>query len=113
MNKSSLLILAFSLGCCVCVPSFAASPDVEAALELSKQSHGDLCQKRKIQVQLLVAHQSHDQDKLRMLGPDLDAINKRLKPTEDKLNALKAKMDKNPDDRNAYETGLLTLGDCE
>lgn len=113
MNKCPLLIFAFASGCVLSSPSFAVSPDVEAALELSKQSHADQCQKKKLQVQLLVAHQSHDQEKLNNLEPELDAINKRLKPTEDRLNALKAKMNKNPDDKSAYETALLDLGDCE
>jgi len=111
MNKCSFLILAITLG--FSAPSFAASADVEAALGLYKQSHAEQCQKKKIQVELLVAHRSHDQEKLKQLEPELNAINKRLKPTEDKLNALKANMNKNPDDKSAYETALLDLGDCE
>jgi septal ring factor EnvC (AmiA/AmiB activator) len=94
-------------------PVFAASADVQAAVDLVKQSHADQCQKKKIQSQLLVAHQQHDQDKLDALAPELDAINKRLKPTEDKLNTLKASFKKNPDDQTAFETALLDTGDCE
>ncbi len=94
-------------------PALAASPDVQTAIELSKQHHAEQCEKKKIQVQLLIAHQHHDQNKLTALGPELDAINKRLKPTEDKMNALKANIKKNPDDQSAFETALLQLGDCE
>lgn len=94
-------------------PAFATSPDVAAAIELSKQHHAEQCEKSKIKVQLLLAHQHHDQDKLNALGPELEAINKRLKPTEDKLNALKANFKKNPDDESAFETALLALGECE
>ena len=113
MNKCSLSILAFSLGCVFSAPSSAVSADVAAALAIYKQSFGDLCQRSKIQVQLFAAHQAHDQTKLNKLEPELDAINKRLKPTESKLNALKANMNKNPGDKSAYETGLLDMGDCE
>lgn len=91
----------------------ATSLDVQAALDLYRQSQADQCQKKKIQVQLFIAHQRHDQDKLGALGPELEAINKRIKPTEDKLNTLKAKFKQNPDDVGAYETGLLNLGNCE
>jgi len=111
MGKYAFLLSAASL--VFSAPVFAASADVEEAVALTKQSHADQCQKKKIQVQLLLAHQHHDQDKLNALGPDLDAINKRLKPIEDKLNALKAGFKKNPDDAGAFETALLQLGDCE
>jgi hypothetical protein len=36
-----------------------------------------------------------------------------LKPTEDKLNALTAKIKKNPDDASAFEAALLSMGNCE
>jgi hypothetical protein len=108
-----LLFSAFAAGFAFSLPAFAVSPDVEAAIELSKQHHGEQCEKKKIQVQLLIAHQHHDQAKLSALGPALDAINQRLKPTEDKLNAFKMSIKKNPDDQSAYETALLQLGDCE
>jgi len=113
MNKSLLMSLGVFSLVLVCAPSFAGKAEVDVAVDLYKQSHADQCQKKKIQVQLLIAHQSHDQEKLNQLEPQLEAINKRLKPTEDKLNALKATMNKNPDDKSAYETALLELGDCE
>jgi len=105
--------LLFSVYFIVSTSAFAASADVESAIKLSKQHHAELCEKKKIQVQLLVAHQHHDQEKLNKWGPELDAINQRLKPTEDKLNVLKANFKKNPDDQSAYETALLEMGDCE
>ncbi len=111
MGKHPLFAIATSL--VFSTPVFAVSPDVHAAIDLVKQAHTDQCQKTKIQVQLLVAHQHHDQDKLNALGPELDAINKRLKPTEEKLNALKAIIKKNPDDESAFETALLQVGNCE
>jgi hypothetical protein len=115
MAKSSfpLVFVAFAACFALALPVFAVSPEVEAAIALSKQHHGEQCEKKKIQVQLLVAHQHHDQAKLAALGPALDAINQRLKPTEDKLNALKVNIKKNPDDQSAYESALLELGDCE
>ncbi|MFM8332271.1 MAG: hypothetical protein ACKN9T_11325 [Candidatus Methylumidiphilus sp.] len=111
MSRFPLSIFAASLA--FSMPAFAVSPDVEAALQLVKQTHADLCQQRKIKVQLLAAHQAHDQDKLDALEPQLEAINKRLKPTTDQLNALKAKMNKNPDDKSAFEAAMLEVGDCE
>lgn len=113
MSKYVFLCSAIALGIAVSAPARAVSADVEAAVALAKQAHADLCQKKKIQSQLLLAHQAHDQDKLAALGPELDAINKRLKPTEDKLNALKAKIKKSADEQSAYEAALLQVGDCD
>jgi len=112
MGKYSFLLCAVA-SLVFTAPAFAASAEVQAAVDLMKQSHQDQCQKKKIQVQLLLAHQHHEQDKLNALGPELDAINKRLKPTEDKLNTLKAGFKKNPDDASAFETALLDVGNCE
>jgi len=109
----TLLLSAVAAPFVFSAAAFAVNPDVAAAIELTKQHRAEECDKKKIQVQLLVAHQHHDQAKLSALGPELDAINKRLKPTEDKMNALKANMKKNPDDESAYETALLEMGDCE
>lgn len=113
MRKPLFPLFALAAGLVSSAPAFAAGADVQAAVDLMKQSHADQCQKKKIQVQLLLAHQQHDQGKLNALGPELDAINKRLKPTEDRLNALKAAIKKNPDDEAAFETALLEMGDCE
>ncbi len=109
MKNSAYLLAAAALS----LPVFAASPDLQAAVDLMKQSHADECQKQKIKVQLLAAHQAHDQDKLRALEPQLNQINQRLKPAEDKLNALKANIKKNAEDLSALETASLQLADCE
>ncbi len=115
MAKYAFPFLVFMLvgNFAVSPSAFAVSPDVEAAIDLDKHHHAEQCEKKRIQVQLLIAHQHHDQEKLNSLAPELEDINKRLKPTEDKLNALKANIKKNPDDQSAYETALLQLGDCE
>ena len=113
MGKFAFLFSTAAAGFVLSAPVFAASAEVEEAVALMKQTHTEQCQKKKIQVQLLLAHQHHDQDKLNALGPELEAVNKRLKPTEDKLNALKAKIKKNPDDAGAFEAALLGVGDCE
>jgi len=113
MRKHLLPFFAVASSLAVSAPVIAASADVQAAIGLMKQTHADQCQKKKIQSQLLIAHQRHDQSKLDALGPELDAINKRLKPTEDKLSVLKAAIKKNPDDESAFEEGLLQTGDCE
>ena len=108
-----LLFFMFAGNFAMSLSAFAVSPDVDAAIDLDKHHHAEQCEKKRIQVQLLIAHQHHDQEKLNLLAPELDSINKRLKPTEDKLNALKANIKKNPDDQSAYETALLQLGGCE
>ncbi len=107
------LLSAIAASLAFSAPAFAVSADVQAAIDLMKQTRADQCQKKKIQVQLLIAHQSHDRAKLDALGPQLDAINQRLKPTEDQLNILKAKFKKNPDDQSAFESAQLQQGDCE
>lgn len=111
--RKHLLPLFAAASLAVSAPVFAVNPDVQAAIDLMKQTHADQCQKQKIRSQLLAAHQQHEQDKLNELEPRLDAINKRMKPTEDKLNALKASFKKNPDDESAFEEGLMQIGDCE
>lgn len=110
MKFQSFLFLSALL---VAMPGWAVmNSDVAAAVAIYKESHGDHCQQKKLKVQLLAAHQAHDQDKLNKLEPELLAINARLKPSEDKLTVLKAKFNKNPDDKTAYETALMELGDC-
>jgi hypothetical protein len=94
-------------------PAFPASPDVERATQILKDSRGDQCQRQQLRGQILLAHQAHDQPQLDALGPQLEAINHRLKATEDQLKALKAVIRKNSDDQNAFETAQLELADCE
>ncbi len=115
MNKFqfSLWLSAIAASFAFSATAFAVSADVQAAIDLMKQTRTDQCQKKKIQMQLLIAHQSHDRTKLDALGPQLDAVNQRLKPSDDQLNILKAKFRKNPDDQGAFESAQLQQGDCE
>ncbi|MGZ5018276.1 MAG: hypothetical protein ACXV8U_21110 [Methylobacter sp.] len=113
LHKQLFFTLALAVGLSFSASVAAISKDVEAAIDLMKQSHTEQCQKIKIKKELLIAHQHHDQATLKALGPDLDAINKRLKPTEDKLKILKSAMMKNPDDESDFETAMLHLDACE
>jgi hypothetical protein len=111
-HKQLFFTLAVAVGFFFSAAVAANSAEVEAAIDLMKQSHIDQCQKIKIKKELLIAHQHHDQAKLQALGPELDAINKRLKPTEDKLTILKSAMMKNPDDESDFATAMLYLDAC-
>lgn len=112
-RKQLLCTLTVAVGIFFSASVFAISKDVEAAIDLMKQSHMEQCQKMKIKKELLIAHQNHDQARLKALSPDLDAINQRLKPTEDKLKTLKIAMMKNPDDESDFATAMLHLDACE
>ena len=105
--------LAVAVGVFFSASVAANSPEVEAAIDLMKESYMDQCQKIKIKRELLIAHQHHDQAKLKALAPELDAINQRLKPTEDKLTVLKSAMTKNPDDESDFATAILELEPCK
>jgi ribosomal protein L1 len=94
-------------------PVFAVNENIEQAITLLKQSHIEQCQKNKLKVQLLIAHRKHDQALLKELSAKLDEINEILKPTDDKLTALKKAIKKNPDDETAFNTALLDLSPCE
>lgn len=113
MRKRLLFALAVVVGIFFSASVAALSADVEAAIDLMRQSHMEQCQKIKIKRELLIAHQHHDQAKLQALSPDLDDVNKRLKPTEDKLKILKAAMMKNPDDESDFDTAMLHMDACE
>jgi hypothetical protein len=113
LHKQLFFILAVAVGFSFSASVAANSMEVEAAIDLLKQSHMEQCQKIKIKKELLIAHQNHDQARLKALSPDLDAINQRLKPTEDKLKTLKAAMMKDPDDVSDFETAMLYLDACE
>jgi len=108
LHKQLFFTLAVAVGFFFSAAVAANSAEVEAAIDLMKQSHMDQCEKIKIKKELLIAHQHHDQAKLKAL----DAINKRLKPTEDKLTILKSAMMKNPDDESDFATAMLYLDAC-
>lgn len=113
LYKQLFFILAVVFGFFFSASVTANSMEVEAAIDLLKQSHMEQCQKIKIKRELLIAHQHHDQARLKALSPELDAINQRLKPTEDKLKVLKSAMMKNPDDESDFATAMLHLDACE
>ena len=113
MRKNSFLSVVATIAFACTSPVFAVSPDLAEATELLKQMHADECQKQKLRGQLLVAHQAHDQAKMNALYPQLEAINNRLKPSENKLNALKVNLKKNREDQNAFETVQLQMGECD
>lgn len=112
-HKRLFFTLAVTVGLFFSASVAAISTEVEAAIDLMEQSHMEQCQKIKIKKELLIAHQHHDQAKLQALSPELDAINKRLKPTEDKLAILKSVMMKNPDDESDFATAMLYLDTCK
>lgn len=94
-------------------PVFATSKNVADAIALLKQTYPEQCQKNKIKVKLLIAHQQHDQALLKELGGKLDEINKILSPTDKKLTALKMAIKKNSDDEADFNAALLDLSACD
>ncbi len=98
--------LSFSSAAC------ASGAELEEAITLLKQMHADQCQQQKLRGNVMLAHRNHDEETLNELWPKIEAIGKRLKPVEDKLNLLKASIKKNPDDQSAFETALLQQSDC-
>lgn len=108
VHAASIAVLLFFSPCI-----FALSKEVEDALALLKDTHIEQCQRNKLKVELLVAHRKHDMALLKELEVKLDELNKILQPTENKLNALKAKIKKNPDQETEFNTALLELGSCE
>ena len=117
-NKSVKYQLTFLFLVCAVVsvfsnPVFADSKCVEEAITLLKQVYPEQCQRNKLKVKLLTAHKKHDQPLLKELGGKLDELNNILKPTDEKLTALKASIKKNPDNEADFSTALLGLGACE
>ena len=78
-----------------------ASTEVEEAIGLIKEMHADRCQLQQVRGQLMVAHQDHDDSAVHMLLPQMESLNQRLKPLEDRLKALKLRITQNLDDKNA------------
>lgn len=94
-------------------PVFSASPVLEEALVLARQIHTDQCEQRNLRGQLLMAHQSHDQEKLDALGPRFESVNQRLKPSEDRLKILKSALGKTPGEQSAFDAAVREAGDCD
>jgi hypothetical protein len=110
MRKVVLLFIAASLHLATTAHVFGA--ELEEAISLLKQMHADQCQQQKLRGQLMLAHRNHDQETLNALWPQIEAISKRLKPSEEKLKVLKVSIGNNPADQSAFETALLREADC-
>ena len=114
MNKSSAFVSGFLVSCLLLqAKKVMADTDLEEAIGLLKQMHADQCQLQQVRGQLMVAHQNHDESAVQTLVPQMDSITRRVKPSEDRLKALKASINQNLDDKNAFETALLESGNCE
>jgi hypothetical protein len=115
MRKTSSSELPYVIAATLALsaPAGAATANVGEALALMKQIHTDECQQKQLRGRILVAHQSHDEETLSELGPQLETINARLKPSEDKLNALTAAIKNNPEDRSAFEAAQLETESCD
>lgn len=107
---SSLPVLA-ALG--FSAPAFTASKELEEAVALVKQMHGDQCEQRHLRGEMLLAHQTHDQEKMDVLGPRLEAVNQRLQPSEDRLKALRLSIRKNSGEQGALDVAVLEAGSCD
>lgn len=115
MSSPSRALLGFIIvvACFFSRSSIGGGAEVEEAVALLQQIHADQCQQQKLRGQVMVAHRSHDQETLDAIYPQLEAVSKRLKPSEDRLNALKASIKKDPQDQNAFEAALLQNAECD
>ena len=108
----SVIVSAITVVFCFVTTVYASSAEIEEAVTLLKQMHADQCQQQQLRGQVMLAHRNHDEETLKELWPQIEAISKRLKPLEDKLKALKANFKQNPDDQSAFETALLREAEC-
>lgn len=91
-----------------------ASPaDLEEAVTLLRDTRADRCQQSVLRGKLLVAHRSHDERTVNEFYPQLEAVNARLKPAEDKLKALQAVLRLTSEENNAFESAQIEYGTCE
>lgn len=91
----------------------ASTVDLEQAVNLLRETRGDRCQQSALRSKLLVAHRAHDERTVNEFYPQLEALNARLKPVEDKLKALQSVIQLNSQENNAFETAQLEYGSCE
>lgn len=92
-------------------PVYAASPEIEEVIDLLKKIHPDQCERHLLRGRVMVAHREHDQKRLNELYPKLDAITRKLKADEGRINALREKLPAS--DQNAFESAQLALGTCD
>jgi hypothetical protein len=109
----SLLTSIAAIGFTVCPHAQGRSAELDEAVTLVKQMHVDQCHQHQLRGKLLLAHQTHDQDTMDDLYAQLDKLNQRLKPVEDKLRVLKTSIRQKPEDQREFESTLLQNGTCE
>jgi TolA-binding protein len=112
-NSVSCCLSAFALTLILAMPAVATTKDVDDAIALLKEIRTDQCHQKSMRGRILIAHQSHDEETLNELGPQLESLNARLKPAEGKLNALTTAIQANTQDRTAFENAQLEMADCE
>jgi len=116
MQEFSVRILsaaALLAGGMVSSAGFASSADLEQAVSLLRDTRADRCQQSSLRSKLLVAHRSHDEKTVNEFYPQLEALNAKMKPAEDKLKALQAVIRLNSEENSAFETAQLEYGSCE
>jgi len=109
----SVLVGAIAAGGLYAPLALGSAADLEQAISLLRETRSDRCQQSSLRSRILVAHQSHDEKTVNDLYPQLEALNARLKPAEDKLKALSKVIQLSSDEQNAYETAQLENGSCE
>ena len=92
---------------------FGATAELEQAVSLLRDTRTDRCQQSALRARLLVAHRSHDEKTVDELFPQLEALNARMKPADDKLKTLAAVIRLNSQEQNAFETAQIENGSCE
>lgn len=101
------------LSICLSEASYAETAALSEALDLLVKMRPELCLKQKTQAQALMAHQAHDDARLRQLGSQMETITQRIKPAQDRLTSLKSSFAGNQADKLAFENAQLQLPACE
>lgn len=95
------------------LPATATTNDVQEAISLLKSIQADQCEQKSLRGRALAAHQAHDEEALGELGPQLEALNARLKPATSRLDVLTKSIQASSEDRAAFETAQLEMTDCD
>jgi hypothetical protein len=113
-NRSPLPIISvFATAVFFSAPVFPGSAELDEAIALLREMHADQCRQQTLRSQVMVAHRAHDQKALDEVYPKLDALNRRLKPSEDRMKTLKTAINRDPDDRGAFEAAMLEVSECD
>ncbi|TAN47678.1 MAG: hypothetical protein EPN21_16935 [Methylococcaceae bacterium] len=110
MNRHAVLLIVSTLAA---APVLAGSPELETAIQLLKDMRADKCLQQGVRARILLAHRSHDQNTLEQLSPQLETINGRLKPFEDRMQPLKIAINQSSADKQAFDAALLKQGECK